>query len=120
MPNLMAAIRLDGRGEDDVVLAGLFQADDAYLLPTLSGPNVRAAVRSVPTDIFGRHQTSNVLVDSRLTSEYIGRGGAFNFMRAYELSAAEAETVTSHLPVFAEFTPTEGGEIVGTLGANLK
>ena len=111
MPGIMSAVRLDGRGEDDVVMAGLFQADDEYLLPTIAGEATRAAVRSVPTDIFGRHQTANIVMDTKMTSEYIGRGGAFDFLRVYNLSAAEAETVTSHLPVFAEFTATEGGEL---------
>ena len=111
LPNIMAAVRMDGRGEDDVVMTGLFQADDAYLLPTIAGDDVRAAVRSVPTDIFGRHQTSNILMDTKLTSEYIGRGGAFDFVRAYTLNTAEAQTITSHLPVFAEFTANEGGRL---------
>ena len=111
LSNVIAAVRVDGRGEDDVVMAGLFQADDEYLLPAIAGKHVRAAVRSVPTDIFGRHQTSNVLIDTKSTSEYIGRGGAFDFLRVYNLSAAEAESLTSHLPVFAEFTAHEGGEL---------
>ncbi|QDT12563.1 deoxyribonuclease I [Planctomycetes bacterium K23_9] len=111
LPNVIGAVRVDGRGEDDIVLAGMFQADDDYLLPTIAGQDMRAAVRSVPTDIFGRHQTSNVLIDTKLTSEYIGRGGAFDFLRVYNLSASEAELLTSHLPVFAEFTAHEGGEL---------
>ncbi len=108
---IMSSVRTDGRGEDDVVMAGLFQADDAYLLPTISAKNLRAAVRNSPTDIFGRHQTCNLLLDSQITSEYIGRGGAFDFLRVFNLSAAEAETVTSHLPVFAEFSIFEGGQL---------
>ncbi len=111
LSNVLSAVRADGRREDDVVMAGLFQADDAYLLPTVKGSDVRAAVRSVPTDIFGRNQTSNVLMDVQVTSEYIGRGGALDFLRVYNLSAAEAETLTSYLPVFAEFTAHEGGEL---------
>jgi hypothetical protein len=111
LSNVLSAVKADGRREDDVVMAGLFQADDAYLLPSIAGTDVRAAVRSVPTDIFGRNQTSNVLMDVQMTSEYIGRGGALDFLRVYNLSAAEAETLTSHLPVFAEFTAHEGGEL---------
>jgi hypothetical protein len=111
LPGMMAAIRNDGRGEDDIVLVGLFQADDAYLLPTMDGEQVRAAVRSRPTDIFGKYQTSNLLVDTATTSESVGRGGVFDYLRLYNLNLTEAETVTSHLPVFAEFTATEGGRL---------
>ncbi|TWU36052.1 exonuclease/endonuclease/phosphatase family protein [Novipirellula artificiosorum] len=110
LPAIAKGIRSDGRGEDDVVLAGLFQADDAYLVPTIAGDQVQAAVRSVPTDIFGRYQTSNIVIDTTTCSEYVGRGGVIDFLRVYNLSLAEAEVVTSHLPVFAEFTASEGGQ----------
>lgn len=109
LPEVVSRIRSDGRGEDDIVLAGLFQADDAYLLPTLAKPTFKAAVRSLPTDLFGRYQTSNVLIDSSPTSEYLGRGGVYDFSAMLELTLAEAETVTSQLPVYAEFTAVEGG-----------
>ena len=104
----MVAIRKDGRGEDDVVLAGLFQADDAYLIPTLGGEKIQAAVSSRPTDIFGKYQTSNILVDTRMTSEYVGRGGVLDYLRLYNLNNAQAESVSSQLPVFAEFSVIEG------------
>jgi hypothetical protein len=111
LPNMMAAIRNDGRGEDDIILAGLFQADDAYLLPTMVGQSVRATVRSRPTDIFGKYQTSNLLVETATTREYVGRGGVMDYLRLYDLHLSEAETVTSHLPVYAEFEVTEGGTV---------
>ncbi len=109
LPEMLSAIRRDGRNEDDVIVTGLFQADDAYLLPTVGGQQVKAAVRSLPTDIFGRYQTSNILFDTDTTSEYLGRGGAYDFPRVLDLNLAQAETVTSQLPVYAEFTAVEGG-----------
>lgn len=112
MSQLFQSVREDGRGEDDVIITGLFQADDAYLLPVIAGPRVQAAVSSTPTDIFGRHQTSNVLYDGASTSEAIGRGGVYDFLRIYNLSVAEAQAVSSYLPVFAEFSPLEGSPLV--------
>ena len=111
LPEMVSAIRNDGRNEDDVVLVGLFQADDAYLVPTVKGERVVASVQSRPTDIFGRYQTSNVLIDTASNSEYLGRGGVFDYLRQHNLNLAEAETVTSHLPVYAEFTASEGGKL---------
>ncbi len=108
---MLTAIRQDGRGEDDVVLAGLFQADDAYLLPSLGTDQAVAAIRNHPTDIFGQYQTCNILLDAATTSEYLGGGGVYDFQRQQNLSVAEAEMVTSHLPVYAEFTATEGGQL---------
>lgn len=109
LPNMMDAIRQDGRNEDDVIMTGLFQADDSYLVPTMADEETKVAVRSLPTDIFGRYQTSNILLDGATTSEYLGRGGAYDFPRVLGLNLVEAETVTSQLPVYAEFTAVEGG-----------
>lgn len=109
LPGIFTSVRNDGRGEDDVVMAGLFQADDAYLVPRVMGTDVTAAVRSTTTDIFNRHQTCNLLIDRNRTAEFIGRGGPVDFLRLFNLNLSEAETVSSHLPVFAEFTVNEGG-----------
>ena len=108
LPKIIQAIRGDGRREDDLVIAGLLQADDAYLLPTLTSKSVKATVRNRPTDIFGRYQTSNLLLDTGSTTEYLGRGGVFDYLGTFNLNLAEAETVTSHLPVYGEFSAIEG------------
>lgn len=110
LPTILEAIANDGRGEDDVLLAGLYQADDAYLLGTLNDSDIRATVQSRPTDIFGRYQTSNLMFRESRTSEFVGRGGVLEFVRQFDLTLAEAETVTSHLPVYGEFTVIEGGQ----------
>ena len=108
LPKIIQAVRGDGRSEDDVVIGGLLQADDAYLLPTLASKSAKATVRNRPTDIFGRYQTSNLLLDTGETTEYIGRGGVFDYLGTFNLNMAEAETVTSHLPVYGEFSAQEG------------
>ena len=109
LPGILSSVRNDGRGEDDVVMAGLFQADDAYLIRRVMGDQTVAAVRSAATDIFGHHQTCNIVMHSAHTSEYLGRGGPIDFLREYNLSISDAEAVSSHLPVFAKFTTREGG-----------
>ena len=111
LPGILSSVRLDGRGEDDVVMAGIFQADDAYLIPRVMGNDAVAAVRSTTTDIFNRHQTCNVVVDGQRTSEFIGRGGPVDFLRVFNLNLSEAEAISSHLPVFGEFTVNEGGNL---------
>ncbi|MDF1843737.1 MAG: deoxyribonuclease I [Rubripirellula sp.] len=110
LPAIMKSVTNDGRSEDDVVIAGLFQADDAYLLGTFDDSEMKASVESRPTDIFGRYQTSNLLFRQSVTSEFVGRGGVVDLMRTYDLTPVELETVTSHLPVYAEFSATEGGQ----------
>lgn len=107
LAEMMESIRNDGRGEDDVIFAGLFQADDAYLIPTLGNKRIRVAVSSRPTDIFGKYQTSNILMDAKTSSEYTGRGGVMDYLRSFNLNTAQAESVSSQLPVYAEFSAME-------------
>ncbi|MEM9645900.1 MAG: deoxyribonuclease I [Planctomycetota bacterium] len=111
LPSVLNSIRNDGRGEDDVVVAGLFQADDAYLLPTVAGRSMQAAVRSLPTDVYGLHQTANLLIDQAPTTEFLGRGGPINFGRIYGLTVNEAESISPSLPVYGEFSALEGGHL---------
>ncbi|WP_164101200.1 exonuclease/endonuclease/phosphatase family protein [Candidatus Laterigemmans baculatus] len=105
---LMAAVAADGRGEDDLLLCGMLQADDRQLVAELGGEASEAAVRATPTDIFARYQLSNLILPKRTTTEYLGRGGVIDFLRLYNLTSAEAEELSPHLPVFGEFTPSEG------------
>ncbi|WP_153555238.1 exonuclease/endonuclease/phosphatase family protein [Roseimaritima sediminicola] len=105
---VMQAVTEDGRHEDDTLMVGLFQADDAYLVPSLNEARTVAAVQATPTDIFGRHQVSNILVDGVATTEYLGSGGVLNYLRMQNLTLAECEELSPHFPVYAEFSPLEG------------
>ena len=87
----------------------LLQADHVYLAATLGERNHALAIKSKMTDIFTRHQTSNIITDRRATTEAIGRGGVLDFLRYHNLSIAQAEQVSPYLPVYAEFSPMEGG-----------
>lgn len=109
LPRVIAAVQNDGRGEDDVIVAGMFQADHVYLTATLGQRRHALAIQDQKTDIFVRHQTSNIITDRQATTEAIGRGGVLDFLRYHNLSIAQAEHVSPYLPVFAEFTPWEGG-----------
>lgn len=110
LPRVLKAVRNDGRGEDDCIVAGLFQADDAYLKPTFGGDRVLTAIEATPTDIFGKHQVSNLVLPADEVIEYLGGGGVVNFLRIHNLTLAECEELTPHLPVYAEFNPVEGAD----------
>jgi deoxyribonuclease-1-like protein len=109
LPRLASVIGADGRGEDDIIFAGLLQADHSYLNGTLGGTNYWFATHDKSTDVYAKYQTSNLIVDRRTTTEAVLRGGVVDFLRIHNLSISQAEKVTPHLPVYAEFSPWEGG-----------
>jgi hypothetical protein len=109
LPRLHSVISADGRGEDDIIFAGLLQADHTYLKGTLGDTHFWFATHDKSTDVYAKYQTSNLIIDRRTTTEAVLRGGVLDFLRIHNLSISQAERVTPHLPVYAEFSPWEGG-----------
>ncbi len=111
LDNVFFSVRDDGRGEDDLILVGDFNADDQHLgeLGRVSG--MMAAISRLPTNTRQTQQYDNLLFQLPATSEYAGRSGVFDFLREYNLTLEQALQVSNHLPVWAEFSMHEGGVI---------
>lgn len=107
LPNLVDAITQDGRGEDDWVLAGDFQAADSQLRLF---EDARVALIEKPTTTDGNAMQDNLLFSSRATVEFTGKTGVYDFLRHFNLSIDSAVRVSRHLPVWAEFSVREGAE----------
>jgi len=106
--------------EDDVILLGDFgeeRPDPGRLRGIL---DLQPAVADTPTTLAGiRHPVDNLFFHRRATTEFAGRAEVFDVMRAFDLTRREAEEVSDHLPVWAEFSSYEGGEsglVGGTAG----
>ena len=108
LDELFRAIRNDGRGEDDVIIAGDFNAGDHGLTPIRQRAGLTWVVSNAPTDVRNTAQFDNLLFDGRATIEFTGQGGVFDFMRRFNLRLEEAESLSKRLPVWAEFTALEG------------
>jgi endonuclease/exonuclease/phosphatase family metal-dependent hydrolase len=103
-------VRRTGRGEDDIIMLGDFNADDAYMSKqTRIGqiPGVTPLVRGVFSNTRQNKLYDNLVVHLQSTTEYKGRSGVFNFGQEFNLSPAEAEQVSDHFPVWAEFSAYE-------------
>lgn len=100
------------RREDDVILLGDFnaRADGLRQLGQIAGL-VKLVSGSTPTNTLRTAQYDNILFQETATSEFTGRGGVYDFMRdpQFNLTQAQAERVSDHLPVWAEFSVYEGG-----------
>ncbi len=115
------AVRGDGRSEDDVIMIGDFGVPAAYLKEAEIGGGLAPLVRSVATSTAGDAQPDNVLIDSIATSEFSGEAGVFDFMKICNLTLAEAQLVSDHLPVWAEFyirENTSPGRVAESESAN--
>ena len=110
LDDVMRAVRNDGRGEDDVILLGDFNADDQHLGELGQIPGMEWAIYGQPTNTLGTAMYDNLVFNKRATSEYVGRSEVFDLMREFKLSRAEAQEVSDHLPVWGEFHVLEGGE----------
>jgi endonuclease/exonuclease/phosphatase family metal-dependent hydrolase len=108
MTELFRAIRNDGRGEDDVILAGDFNSCDQGLAVAQSS-GLTWVISQCPTDVRQTAQFDNIVFQPQATIEFTGRGGILDFMRVYNLRLDVAESISKRLPIWAEFSAIEGG-----------
>lgn len=109
MDDVYRVVRDDGRGEDDVIVLGDFNADESHLGELGQVPGITWAIAGIPTNVRRTKQYDNIVFHSQATREYVGRSGVVDFMRDYNLSMEEALEVSDHMPVWAEFSIYEGG-----------
>jgi endonuclease/exonuclease/phosphatase family metal-dependent hydrolase len=100
-------IRRAGREEDDVIMLGDFNADDSHLGRLGQIPGVTPVVRGVFTNTRQNRLYDNLIIHQPSTTEYAGRSGVFDVMRQFNLTLAQAEQVSDHFPVWAEFSVYE-------------
>ncbi len=106
--DLIRAVETDGRQEDDWILLGNIQGSNQGL-EALESTGVRFAVRDIPTLVDGSAMHDTIMFSPAATTEFTGRCGAMDFLRKRNLSIAEAQELSRHLPVWAEFSIDEGG-----------
>jgi endonuclease/exonuclease/phosphatase family metal-dependent hydrolase len=111
LDDVFRVVRDDGRNEDDVILLGDLNVDDANLGDLGAVPGLNWVISGIPTNTRGSHHFDNVVFHQEATDEYVGRGGTFDFMREFNLTIDEALEVSDHLPIWAEFSVYEGGTI---------
>ncbi len=111
LQQLYRAVRNDGRGEDDVILLGDFNAGDRLLDASTRRSQLVRVVTGRYTNTRGTCQYDNILFDGQATVEYLGSGGVFDFLRHFNLSLEQALAISDHLPVWAELSVVEGGVV---------
>lgn len=110
LSELFRAVRDDGRGEDDVILAGNFNSGDRGLAPIQKKSGLTWVISGTPTNTDRTAQFDNIVFNPAATVEFTQRGGVFDFMKHYNLRLANAQQISTHLPVWAEFNLREGDD----------
>ncbi len=118
---LFRAIRNDGRGEDDVLIVGDFNAGNTGLQAIQKMNALTWVVSKVPNMQNQPTEFDNLVFNETATVEFTGRGGVFDFMRYYNLGLDDSMRISAHMPVWAEFSIFEGMSakipmVQGTLG----
>lgn len=110
LDDVYLAVQRDGRGEDDVILLGDFNADAgrlgqlgeiSQLTPVITG--------KTPTNTLRTAQLDNIVITAHATTEFTGRAEVLDLVRDLNLTTQQAAAVSDHLPVWAEFSVFEGG-----------
>lgn len=108
LPALAESIQQDGRGEDDIVLAGGLGCPDRKLT-ALTQRKWSVAIQNMPTTVAGDEMLDQIAFPPQTSDEFTGRAGVIDFLRKFNLTIDQATQVSSHLPVWAEFFAEEGG-----------
>jgi deoxyribonuclease-1-like protein len=110
LADVIRGVRNDGRGEDDVLLLGDLNADERMLANLAQATGCSLVVSGVPTNTKGTKTYDNLLYARNATSEYTQQWGVLDYVREYNLTQQQAEEVSDHRPIWAEFSAFEGGQ----------
>jgi deoxyribonuclease-1-like protein len=108
LAQLFRAIRGDGRGEDDIIIAGDFNADPEILQQLREQSGLTCLISDAPTNVQFTQQHDNLLINPLATTEFVARCGVHDFLKVFNLTIEQASSISDHLPVWADFSVTEG------------
>jgi endonuclease/exonuclease/phosphatase family metal-dependent hydrolase len=93
--------------EDDVILLGDLNAAPGNLQKLEQIPGFVPLINDIPTNTRQNKTLDNIMVDRNSTREFTGRAGTINLETMFGVELADAERLSDHLPVWAEFSINE-------------
>lgn len=107
LAQVFQAVRRASGGEDDIILLGDLNADDKHLGDLTRLDGVKPIVRGVFTNTKQNAEYDNIVIHQPSTAEFSGRWGVYDVQRLQHLAPEQAEQVSDHYPVWAEFSAYE-------------
>jgi len=117
LDDVYRVVRDDHPTEDDVIILGDFATDYQRIGPLREMIDLTASITGTPTSLTRNGTLDNIFLNRRATVEFTGRSGVFDLVREFDLTLQEVGQITEHLPVWAEFSPYEGGQLGHVAGA---
>ena len=93
--------------EDDVMLLGDLNAAPEKFQRLGQIPSFVPLIYGIPTNTRKNRTIDNILVDKQTTREFTGRAGTIDLEAMFGVPREEAERLSDHLPVWAEFSINE-------------
>lgn len=101
--------------EDDVILLGDINASPTQLLGLGQIPDLMPVITQMPTNTRKNKALDNFLIDRVGTREYTGRSGTLDMERAFQIKMQDAERISDHMPIWAEFSIVEQSNTVTSM-----
>ncbi len=105
--------------EDDIILLGDLNAPPNGLQNLGQIPDLVPLITNVPTNTRQTKTIDNILADRQTTREFTGRAGTFSLEKAFRIQMKDAEKISDHLPIWAEFTIIEQTHSSVMMGTNM-
>ncbi|MDX1924968.1 MAG: endonuclease/exonuclease/phosphatase family protein [Pirellulaceae bacterium] len=93
--------------EDDVMLLGDLNAPPNGLRSLGQIPDLVPLIQNLFTNTVQKKALDNILADRVHTREFTGRAGIINLEKMFGLTLSDAERISDHVPIWAEFSITE-------------
>ncbi len=93
--------------EDDFILLGDLNVDVKGLRELGQMPGMVSLIGDVPTNTRQNKCYDHMLIDSRVTTEYLRRSGVLNLERCFGIDQTAALKISDHYPIWAEFSVYE-------------
>ncbi len=104
--------------EDDVMLLGDLNAPPNKFQRLGTIPAFVPLINGIPTNTRKNKTLDNIIADRIATREFTGRAGTIDLEKMFNIPLDDAERISDHLPVWAEFTVNElGGPATAMSGA---
>jgi endonuclease/exonuclease/phosphatase family metal-dependent hydrolase len=94
-------------GEDDFILLGDLNAERDRLEGLSRIQGLTSVCDPIPTNTRGTKQWDHIMVDTEVTGEFTNLAQVVVYEQAFGITTAQAELISDHRPIWAEFSAWE-------------